>query len=60
MKVDMSPEAVTQRLRTMEDLWLLSVKVMNAKKVRTTKKMQSPDDDALNRLEQEKGQNRER
>lgn len=33
MKVDMSPEAVTQRLRTMDDLWLLSMKLMNSKAV---------------------------
>ena len=33
MKVDMSPEAVTQRLRTMDDLWLLSVKLMNSKRI---------------------------
>ena len=31
--IDMSPEAVTARLRTMDDLWLLSVKLMNSKKV---------------------------
>jgi len=30
MKVDMSEEAVTQRLRTMGDLWELSVKLMNS------------------------------
>ena len=33
MKVDMSPEAVTQRLRTMDDLWVLSSKLMNSKRV---------------------------
>ncbi len=33
MKVDMSPEAVTARLRTMDELWLLSMKLMDAKKV---------------------------
>jgi len=32
MKIDMSPEAVRARLRTMDDLWLLSVKLMNSKK----------------------------
>jgi hypothetical protein len=31
MKVDMSPEAITARLRTVDELWLLSVKLMNAK-----------------------------
>jgi len=35
MKVDMSPQAVTQRLRTMDELWLLSQKLMNAKRVAT-------------------------
>ncbi|MGB7209445.1 MAG: hypothetical protein WBD27_12345 [Pyrinomonadaceae bacterium] len=35
MKVDMSPDAVTARLRTMDDLWLLSVKLMNSKKVKS-------------------------
>jgi hypothetical protein len=33
MKVDMSPKAVTERLKTMDELWLLSVKLMNSKKV---------------------------
>ena len=33
MKVDMSPEGVTQRLKTMGDLWLLSVKLKNSKRV---------------------------
>lgn len=31
--VDMSPSAVTERLRLMDELWELSVKLMNAKKV---------------------------
>lgn len=35
MKVDMSPEAVTQRLRIMDDLWVLSVKLMNSRKVKS-------------------------
>ncbi len=60
MKVDMSPEAVTQRLRTMDDLWLLSVKLMNAKKVKTTKKMRISDGEASNTLGAKKSQNRER
>lgn len=30
MKVDMSPEAVTGRLRAMDELWRLSVKLMNS------------------------------
>ena len=29
--VDMSPEAITDRLRLMDELWLLSVKLMNSK-----------------------------
>ena len=35
MKVDMSPKAVTERLKTLDELWLLSVKLMNSKKVKT-------------------------
>ncbi len=38
MKVDMSPEAVTARLKTLDELWLLSVKLMNSKKAATVKK----------------------
>lgn len=34
MKVDMSPKAVTARLKTLDELWLLSVKLMNSKKVK--------------------------
>jgi hypothetical protein len=37
MKVDMSPEAVTQRLKLMDELWLLSVKLMNNKKIKSAK-----------------------
>ena len=33
MKVDMSPEAVTARLKLMDELWLLSVKLMSSKKI---------------------------
>jgi hypothetical protein len=33
MKVDMSPEAVTARLKTLDELWLLSVKLMNSRKL---------------------------
>ena len=33
MKVDMSPQAITQRLRIMDDLWLLSMKLMDSRKV---------------------------
>lgn len=37
MKVDMSPKAVTARLKTMDELWLLSAKLMNSKKLKTAK-----------------------
>ena len=37
MKVDMSPKAVTERLKLMDELWLLSVKLMKSKKVKTAK-----------------------
>ena len=37
MKVDMSPKAVTERLRTMDELWLLSVKLMDSKKGKSAK-----------------------
>ena len=30
----MSPKAVTARLKTLDELWLLSVKLMNSKKVK--------------------------
>lgn len=38
MKVDMSPKAVTARLKTLDELWILSVKLMNSKKAATVKK----------------------
>jgi hypothetical protein len=37
MKVDMSPKAVKERLKTMDELWLLSVKLINSKKVQAEK-----------------------
>jgi len=37
MKIDMSPKAVTERLKTLDELWLLSVKLMNSKKVKSAK-----------------------
>lgn len=37
MKVDMSPKAVKERLKTVDELWVLSVKLMNSKKVKTAK-----------------------
>ena len=33
----MSPKAVTERLKIMDELWLLSVKLMNSKKIKTAK-----------------------
>jgi len=32
-KIDMSPEAITNRLKIMEQLWELSINLMNAKEV---------------------------
>lgn len=32
-KIDMSPEAVTNRLKMMEQLWELSINLMNAKPI---------------------------
>lgn len=36
MKVDMSPEAITNRLNLMEQLWELSVNLMQAKEISET------------------------
>lgn len=36
MKTDMSPEAITNRLKTMEQLWELSVNLMQAKEISET------------------------
>jgi len=36
MKVDMSPEAFTNRLKTMEQLWELSVNLMQAREISET------------------------
>lgn len=33
----MSPKAVKERLKTLDELWLLSVKLANSKKVKTKK-----------------------
>ncbi|MDQ3087906.1 MAG: hypothetical protein M3Q78_04835 [Acidobacteriota bacterium] len=41
MKVDMSPKAVTARLKMLDELWLLSVKLMNSKKVEIEKNKQN-------------------
>ncbi len=37
MKVDMSPKAVTEWLKTMNELWTLSAKLMNSKKLHSPK-----------------------
>jgi hypothetical protein len=37
MKVDMSPKAVKERLKTLNELWLLSVKLMNSRKIKSAK-----------------------
>lgn len=37
MKVDMSPKAVKERLQMMNELWLLSVKLMNNRKIKSSK-----------------------
>ena len=41
MKVDMSPKAVTERLKTLDELWLLSVKLMNSKKIKTAEEKEN-------------------
>jgi len=38
VKVDMSPQAVTQRLKLLDQLWALSVKLMRAKRLKVTKR----------------------
>ncbi len=43
MKVDMSPEAVTARLRELDELWLLSVKLMNSKKIKSATEIELSD-----------------
>lgn len=35
-KIDMSPEAITNRLKMMEQLWELSINLMNAKEISET------------------------
>ncbi len=37
----MSPKAVTARLKMLDELWLLSVKLMNSKKVEIEKNKQN-------------------
>lgn len=52
MKVDMSPKAVTARLKTLDELWILSVKLMNSKKIKDgkdkAKKSRSDSSDGAN------------
>lgn len=52
----MSPKAVTERLKTMNELWLLSVKLKNSKKVKTAKekKNELPDNARNSRSAREK------
>jgi hypothetical protein len=56
MKVDMSPKAVTERLKMLDDLWLLSVKLMNSKKIKSAKddKNELPDNARDSRSAREK------
>lgn len=56
MKVDMSPKAVKERLKTVDKLWLLSVKLMNSKKVRSAKgtKNELPDNACDSRFTRKK------
>ena len=37
MKVDMSPEAITNRLKLMNELWELSIKLSKSKKIKDKK-----------------------
>jgi hypothetical protein len=41
MKVDMSPKAVTERLKTVDELWLLTVKLTNSKKIKSAKEKEN-------------------
>lgn len=54
----MSPKAVKERLQTMNELWLLSVKLMNSKKIRNAdeRKVDLPDLD--DNPDNEKNENR--
>jgi hypothetical protein len=56
MKVDMSPKAIRERLQTVDELWLLSVKLMNSKKVKTAKdtKNELPDNARDSRASRQK------
>jgi hypothetical protein len=57
MKVDMSPKAVTERLKTVDELWLLTVKLMNSKKIKSAKEKENElsDNARDSRLAREKG-----
>ena len=56
MKIDMSPKAVTERLKTLDEFWLLSVKLMNSKKVKCAKEKENelPDHACDSRFAREK------
>ena len=42
MKVDMSPKGVTKRLKQLEQLWELASKLVKAKKIEQSGKIQNP------------------
>ena len=52
----MSPKAITEKLKLMDKLWLLSVKLLNSEKVKTAKdeKDELPDHACDSRFEREK------
>ena len=50
----MSPAAVTERLKTMNELWLLSVKLMNSKKIKSAKDETAERKEKLKRGEKHK------
>ncbi|MGI9056116.1 MAG: hypothetical protein ACR2F2_09980, partial [Pyrinomonadaceae bacterium] len=41
MKIDMSPEAITNRLKTMDQLWELSISLLKAKPLENNKEENS-------------------
>ena len=58
--VDMSPEAVTQRLRLMDELWELSIALMNAKDVKSAEPTLDNCQQGLRPGDGDTSQNRER
>ena len=57
-EVDMSPAAVRERLLLVNDLWLLSVKLMNSRKVSEARNSAVPSDQLPVSERQENGQDR--